>query len=171
MPRRQVLGREFMMRFQTLSVAVLTALLFLGSAIVARAQLLALTIQNTRGLSFGSFVAGAGGTVVVSPASERSATGSTMLVPSKNGQSAQFTVEGDPDATYSIDLPADSTVFLTGPGVDMALTNFTSEPSGAGGQLSATGSQTLSVGATLQVQDSQASGSYSGSFDVIVNYN
>jgi hypothetical protein len=160
-----------MKRFKRLFVAALAALLCLSSAMISQAALIAVSVTNTRGLSFGSFVAGAGGTVTVSPGSERSATGSVVLVPSKSGQSAQFTVEGDPGATYTIDLPADSTVFLTGPGVDMALTNFTSKPAGAGGQLSATGSQVLSVGATLHVQEGQVSGSYSGSFDVIVNYN
>jgi hypothetical protein len=159
-----------MKTFQPLSTTVLVSLLLLLAS-ATFAQIASLAITNTRSLSFGSFVAGAGGTVTVSAASDRSATGAVILVPSRSGQSAQFTVEGDPGATYSIDLPADSTVVLTGPGADMALTSFTSEPSGAGGQLGLTGSQVLSVGATLQVGDNQAEGSYSGSFDVIVNYN
>jgi hypothetical protein len=49
------------------------------------------------------------------------------------------------------------------------LSNFSSSPSV--GQLSAGGTQTLAVGATLTVGSSQATGSYSGSFDVTVNYN
>lgn len=53
----------------------------------------------------------------------------------------------------------------------MWLTNFTSQPSGAGGQLDGGGVQVLSVGATLEVGSSQTSGDYSGSFSVIVNYN
>lgn len=157
--------------FQRFSVALFTLSFFYGGAIVAQTTLLALSLQNTRALSFGSFVAGAGGTVTISPAGDRSATGSVVLIPSGGGQSAEFTVQGDPNATYSIDLPADGTVVLTGPGADMALTNFTSSPSGAGGQLGASGSQALSVGATLHANDGQASGSYSGSFSVIVNYN
>ena len=131
----------------------------------------AMTISNTRSLSFGSFVAGTGGTVTVSPQGQRSITGSVVALPSASGHSAEFTVSGDPDATYFIDLPGDSSVKLTGPGSDMWLTNFTSQPSGAGGQLDGGGVQVLSVGATLEVGSSQTSGDYSGSFSVIVNYN
>lgn len=159
-----------MKALQTLSIAVLISLLLL-LAKAAFSQVASMTINNTRGLSFGSFVAGSGGTVTVSAGSERSATGAVILLPSTSGQSAQFTVQGDPNATYTIELPADSTVVLTGPGADMALTNFTSQPSGAGGQLDLTGSQVLSVGATLQVGGNQVSGSYSGSYNVTVNYN
>lgn len=162
-----------MKTFQTWSVAVFALLLLFASAVLAQLPSLQqeLSLQNTRSLSFGGFVAGSGGSVTLSPGGERSAAGSVVLVPSDNGQSAQFTVEGEPDATYFIDLPADSSVVLTGPGADMTLTDFTSEPSGAGGQLNSAGSQTLSVGATLHVQDGQTAGSYSGSFSVTVDYN
>lgn len=161
---------RIMKAFQAPSIAVLASLLLLLAS-ATFAQINSLTIDNTRGLSFGSFVAGAGGTVAMSAGSERSATGSVVLLPSQNGQSAQFTVQGDSSATYTIDLPADSTVVLSGSGADMALTNFSSAPSGAGGQLDLTGSQVLSVGASLQVGGNQVSGSYSGSFNVTVNYN
>jgi len=130
-----------------------------------------ITIGNTRSLSFGSFVAGTGGTVTLSPQGQRSITGSVTALPSASGHSAEFTVSGDQDATYFIDLPSDSSVILTGPGSDMRLTSFTSEPSGAGGQLGPGGAQVLSVGASLQVGSGQVSGDYSGSFSVIVNYN
>lgn len=147
------------------------ATLFLLMASVTSAQLNPLSIGNTRSLSFGSFVAQAGGIVTISPTSARSATGSVVMVPSQSGHSAQFTVQGDADASYTIDLPADSTVVLSGPGTDMALTGFTSEPSGAGGRLGTTGDQVLSVGASLQVGADQTQGDYSGSFTVIVTYN
>lgn len=131
----------------------------------------AITLDNTRSLSFGSFVAGTGGTVTLSPQGQRTVTGSIVVLPSVPGHSAEFTVSGDPDATYFIDLPGDSSVKLTGPGNDMWLTNFASQPSGAGGQLDGGGTQVLSVGATLEVGSGQASGDYSGSFSVIVDYN
>ncbi|MCK2149277.1 DUF4402 domain-containing protein [Marinobacter alexandrii] len=130
-----------------------------------------ISINNTRSLSFGSFVAGAGGTVTLSPQGLRTVTGSVAAIPSASGHSAEFTISGNPDATYFIDLPSDSSVILTGPGSDMPLTSFTSEPSGAGGQLGAGGTQVLSVGVTLKVGSGQASGDYSGSFSVVVNYN
>lgn len=131
----------------------------------------AMTLDNTRSLSFGSFVAGTGGSVTLSPLGQRTMTGSVVALPSVPGHSAEFTVSGDPGATYFIDLPGDASVALTGPGSDMRLTSFTSQPSGAGGQLGGGGTQVLSVGATLEVGSSQTSGDYSGNFSVIVNYN
>lgn len=148
-----------------------TSLLLLVSIAPVVAAQEPITIGNTRSLSFGSFVAGTGGTVILSPQGQRSITGSVTVLPSAPGHSAEFTVSGDPDATYFIDLPSDFSIMLTGPGSDMPLTSFTSEPLGAGGQLGSGGAQVLSVGATLEVGSGQASGDYSGSFSVIVNYN
>ncbi len=80
-------------------------------------------------------------------------------------------VTGDPNVGYFIELPADNFVTLSGPGSDMKVTSFSSDPAGANGLLSAGGSQSLSVGGTLSIGNGQAPGSYSGSFSVIVNYN
>lgn len=141
------------------------------SSLAAINLLEAISITNTQGLAFGSFVAGSGGAVTVSTEGVRSASGDVFLIPSSEGLAAHFTVSGAADATYSIQLPANDAVFLTGPGVDMAVNDFISSPSGAGGQLDSGGSQTLSVGATLTVGSGQVSGDYSGSFSVTVEYN
>lgn len=129
-----------------------------------------IAIENIQSLSFGSFVADNGGSVTVSATGNRNAGGSVVLIPSQ-GIAAQFTVSGEPNATYTIQLPGNDVVSLTGPGIDMFVNNFTSTPSGVGGQLGAGGSQTLSVGGTLNVGSDQAPGSYSGPFSVTVNYN
>lgn len=129
-----------------------------------------IAISNTGALAFGKFVAGSGGTVAVSANGVRSASGGVMLVPSGAGAAAQFAVSGDPNRTYSISLPADGTVALASGTNSMAVNTFTSSPS-LTGTLSAGGTQTVSVGATLSVGSNQATGSYSGSFDVTVNYN
>lgn len=129
-----------------------------------------IAISNTQALAFGKFVAGAGGSVIVSPAGARSASGGVVLVPSSSGSAAQFSVSGDANATYTISLPADGTVSLASGANSMAVNTFTSSPSPTG-TLSAGGAQTLSVGATLSVGSNQAIGSYSGTFDVTVNYN
>lgn len=133
--------------------------------------LLEIAIENTQALSFGSFVAGNGGSVTVSTSGNRSAGGGVVLVPSSQGTAAQFTVSGDPNATYTIQLPDNDFVKLTGPGVDMLINDFTSTPSGVGGLLGTGGSQTLLVGGTLTVGSDQVPGSYSGAFSVTVNYN
>ncbi len=129
-----------------------------------------IAISNTQGLAFGKFVAGSAGTVTVSPAGVRSASGGVVLVPSGAGAAAQFSVTGDPNLTYAITLPGDGAVSLTSGANSMAVTTFTSSPSPTG-TLGAGGTQTLLVGATLSVGSNQATGNYSGAFDVTVNYN
>ena len=132
---------------------------------------LEMAIQNNQELSFGSFVAGSGGSVTVSTSGARSASGGVLLIPSSAGAAAQFTVSGDANATYTIQLPGNDFVKLSGPGGDMFINEFTGSPSGAAGQLSAGGSQSLSVGGTLNVASGQSPGEYSGSFTVTVDYN
>ena len=145
--------------------------LFLSLLTMGEGRAESISIGNTQGLSFGDFVAGTGGSVSVSAAGARNAGGGVFLIPSSEGIPARFTINGSPHATYTIQLPPDDTVYLTGPGNDMAINDFVSTPSGAGGQLDASGTQTLNVGATLYVGSSQTSGDYSGSFSVIVEYN
>lgn len=132
---------------------------------------LEMAIQNNQELSFGSFVAGSGGSVTVSTSGARSASGGVLLIPSSAGAAAQFTVSGDANATYTIQLPGNDFVKLSGPGGDMFINEFTGSPSGAAGQLSASGSQSLSVGGTLSIASGQSPGEYSGSFSVTVDYN
>jgi hypothetical protein len=144
---------------------ILVALLAFGS-IPAAAQ----SITNGAGLSFGAFLAGSGGSVVVGTSNNRSKTGGVFLLgQGGSAASAQFTVSGTPGAAYAISLPANGTVALTGPGADMALNSFASSPS-PGGTLSGGGSQLLSIGATLSVASNQTPGSYTGSFNVTVTY-
>jgi hypothetical protein len=130
-----------------------------------------IAIGNTQSLSFGSFVVGSGGSVTISTSGGRSATGGITLIPSSAGAAARFSVTGDPGMTYSISLPLDGEAALSnGAGQSMPLNAFASDPSGIG-LLGLDGSQTLSVGATLNVDAGQAVGAYSGSFSVTVNYN
>jgi hypothetical protein len=83
---------------------------------------------------------------------------------------AKFTVNGETGYTYTITLPDDNTVTISGPGEeDMTVTGFTSNPDGTG--VLAGGTQTLYVGATLNVGENQAAGDYTGTFNVTVAYN
>lgn len=127
------------------------------------------TIVATQDLSFGAFVAGTGGTITISPQGMRSAGGDVTLISVgqfSQGSVASLDVTGTPSAAYTISLPPDNVVTLTGSqGGSMPITSFSSSPSGTG-QLSPAGSQTLVVGATLVVSNNQAPGTYSGSFNV-----
>jgi len=129
-----------------------------------------ISIAKDNDLDFGAFSASTGGTVSIAEDGSRSATGAVVLSASDTGNNAQFTVSGQASATYAITLPGDGTVTITDGSNTMDVDTFTSNPSGTG-TLSGGGSQTLNVGATLTVGSGQAAGSYTGTFDVTVEYN
>lgn len=129
-----------------------------------------IAIVSSQALAFGSFAAGSGGSVIVSASGARSQGGAVVLLSADAGAAALFNVSGDPNLTYAITLPADGVAGLSNGGHSMALTAFSSSPASTG-MLSAGGSQTLSIGATLGVAGHQAPGDYSGSFNVSIDYN
>lgn len=132
----------------------------------------AISTSSVLNLEFGKFVAVSGGTVTIGPSGLREASGGVVLVPSSLGTAAQFLVSGTSRQTFAVSLPENGVVFLVSGRNRMPVNTFRSSLNLAGiGTLSAGGSQTFSVGATLSVDSGQASGSYTGSFDIIANYN
>ena len=131
-----------------------------------------ITLTKTADMDFGDVIAGGAlGTVVLTAAASpsRSVTGGTELGNSGSVSSATFTVGGEGSSTYSITLPSEDVTISSGAN-DMTVNTFTSDPSGTG--VLTSGSQTLYVGATLNVAADQASSAnYTGSFDVTVAYN
>jgi hypothetical protein len=128
-----------------------------------------ITLTKLTNLQFGDvFTAATAGTVVLSPAGARTATGGLTLGNLSPVGAATFAVTGAANAAYSITLPV--SIVLTGPAGTMTVSPFASSPSGTG-LLGATGQQQLNVGATLNVSANQADGDYSGSFPVTVAYN
>jgi hypothetical protein len=127
-----------------------------------------LAITNTQALGFGKFVAGSGGTITIDTNGARSASGGVALIISAGGTAATFNItESNPDVSnaYIVELPPNGTVTLSSGSNSMAIDNFVSNPSGL-----LSGTQTLSVGATLTIGPNQPVGSYSGSFSVTVVY-
>ncbi len=145
-----------------------------ASATAAANIITPIQISKAADLYFGNIVAGTTpGTVTVSHDGIRTKSDGVTLPTATPGDfhAAEFTVTGLANATYAITLPDDNTVTISGPGEeDMTVTGFTSNPSGTG-TLAANGEQTLSVGATLNVGESQAAGTYEGNFSVTVAYN
>ena len=133
-----------------------------------------ISITKVNDMNFGNVAvqASTGGTVVLATNGSRTRT-SGVTLPAVTGtvSAASFTVSGDGSRTYDITLPNSTTLtHSSGAGTGtMTVNTFTSNPS-ATGTLSS-GSQSVSVGATLNVAAAQAPGVYTGSFDVTVNYN
>lgn len=130
-------------------------------------------ITNTTAMNFGNVaVSAVAGTVVMTPAGVRTPTGGCTL-PATVGTvaAAAFTVSGAVGYTYVITLPAAATTITSGAN-NMTVDTWTSTPSGTG-TIGAGGTQTLTVGATLNVAGSQAAGTYTSAtpFTVTVNYN
>ena len=131
-----------------------------------------ISISITADMNFGNIAVGStGGTVILTPAGSRSATGGITL-PAIIGtvSAASFTVSGSQSYTYVITLP--STLDVTHGSDIMTLSTFTSTPS-ATGTLGSGGTQTLNVGATITVAGTQPAGTYTNTtgFPVTVNYN
>lgn len=88
---------------------------------------------------------------------------------------AEYTVGGVASYVYTITVPADGIVSITDGTNFMDVDGFTfasvATPSVTGGTLTALGADVFYVGATLSVNPAQVPGVYTGTFDVIVNYN
>ena len=126
-----------------------------------------LSITNTTALNFGNISVGAlaGGTVVVTAANVRTATGTCSFQAVPASTVAGFDITGAAGANLSVTLPASITI-LNG-GTPMTLDTFVHDAPATivGGAL------TFHVGATLHVSNAQLAGPYTGTFDVRINYN
>ena len=135
----------------------------------------ALTATETAQLNFGRFSPGvAGGEIILSPDGVKSAQGSVMLSGGTTSP-GQFTITGAPDATFSIQLPAEPVQLLhQNSNQTMTVNEWTSNP--PAGNSSGTlneGFESVSVGASLVVGsiENNPIGIYTGSFSLTFAYN
>jgi hypothetical protein len=134
-----------------------------------------ISITKNVDMNFGNIAvqASAGGVVILHPNGSRSLTGTGVTLPAAAGTvtAADFTVNGNGNYTYAITLPASTILTITGGGSDvMTADTFTSTPNGVGTLSS--GTDDLTVGASLHVAAAQTAGTYiSSNFNVTVNYN
>ena len=166
-----------MIKFFTITIVMFSfaASAFAQSTATASATATILTpiaITKDVDMNFGNLAAsGTSGTVVLTPAGGRSATGGVTLLPAGTITAASFTVTGIAGTTYSIALPASATI---NSGVNtMTVDFFNSTPTVLAGGTLTGGTETLLVGATLNVGVAQVAGVYTTAtdFDVTVNYN
>lgn len=131
-----------------------------------------ITLSKVTDLSYGNIAASGSiaGTVELTPGGSRTAFGgATLPVVSGTVSAATFTATGLSGYTYAILLPADITL-VHSLGLDIMLAdNLASTPSGSGTLTG--GSESIAVGATLNITSGQMAGFYSGTFDVSVAYN
>jgi hypothetical protein len=138
------------------------------TAVATATILTPISITKNVDLAFGDVYpdAVATGTVTVDSTGARTAAGGAALGATA-GSAAQFTVNGEPNATYVLTLPA-APVTLTSGANTMTVDTFTSDTTST---LDATGAEIVNVGATLNVGAGQAAGTYSGNVDVTATYN
>ena len=133
-----------------------------------------IAISKSIDMNFGNLSVNANaGTVVITPAGARSATGGVSLpVVAGTVSATSFAITGQASYTYSITLPSSATTLSDGSGHSMTVDTWTSSPTPTG-TLSSGGAETLKVGATLNITGSQAAGIYTSAtpFTVTVNYN
>lgn len=115
-------------------------------------------------LAFGSFLAGTGGTVVVTPTGAGSVTGDVAFVTGSTNSSDSFTVKGDAGRAYTISSAAGSVSNGT------ETMSFTTAVSAASDTLDVNGDGAFTVGGTLTVVADQAPGDYTGNYDATVAY-
>lgn len=128
-------------------------------------------VTKNADLQLGSFISPtASGTVTVSTAGARSATGSITLRSGGSVAAASFTMTGSSNSTYTITLPANNSVTISSGGQTLTLTNFTCSLPLSGSRLGGGAtSLTFTVGADATIVPNATPGSYSGTFNVTVN--
>lgn len=136
-----------------------------------------ISLTQTSELHFGSLSVSAesGGTCILSTGNVRSNTGSVNLSNAGTAhRTAAYNVNGSANAAYVITLPGTITVNHSG-GETMTVSDIKAKPAsaaeGTAGTLSAGGIDTFTVGGTLTVGAAQATGAYTGTFNVTVAYN
>src|SRR5690606_18440485 len=118
-------------------------------------------------LTFGSFTAGASAGTINQAGT---VTGGVSLVgaASAGRQPGSLTVSGQPSTSYNFTLPAPTPLHGSGGGTMTVGLSFAS--GGASRSLSGSGNDLVVVNGLLSVNANQAVGSYTGSYNVSVNY-
>ena len=128
-----------------------------------------LNIKTVSDMSFGNVsTSDTSGTVEVQQDGQRIATGGVLLEIGGPSTPAAFTVNGQPNGRFVVELP--KTVNMTDDqGDTMTVDNLTSS-TGTSIMFDKNGKQELKIGAKLHVNSYQKVGYYTGSLNVTINY-
>ncbi len=130
----------------------------------------ALKITNVEDLHFGTIAVTSSGstTSTITAASDGSRTGTAVYI-GENYTIGEFLIEGEKGQT--VNLSVDASAKLTKGSDEMNIV-FARSIAGNSFELdSSSGKTTMYVGGTLTIADDQASGEYTGTYKVTVNYN
>ena len=126
----------------------------------------AITIAPAATLAFGDIVGGTAGTVILDTANGVTGT----LTSTGTRTSGTFDVDGEDGKTFSITLPASA--LITDPvSTDTMTVNAFTDSEGGTGTIPAGTAITIGIGATLNVLGTETAGSYTGTYNVDVDYN
>lgn len=129
-----------------------------------------ISITKTADLNFGTFVASSSsGTITITPGGTVSVSGGVTEISGGDKSAATFTVAGETGQSYVITLPTTGVALNSSiEGESLMLNAFTSNPTDTG----IVGTDgTISVGGTLTIPADSKADTYTGTFDVTVNYN
>ncbi len=128
-----------------------------------------LSMTNTGPMNFGEVSINSGaGAVTLNADGTRESTGGVKINGSGSYSPAKFVIEGAPNADYSISFP-DEVVMTDGYGNTLIVDHINSELFDAGGT-NPNSLKELVLGAKLNLEAYQATGAYSGSLIVEIEY-
>ncbi len=143
--------------------ALATSTTGFASATIAQS----IQLSEVQSMQFGAVsLNGNQGDIVTLSASGNTSSSSASVLSEGVAQNAVFTATGNPNTAVSLSF---QNSFLTGAGSSMNINNFTHN-AGASPQMNALGALIFHVGADLEINDNQAAGQYSGTYQVTVNY-
>ena len=165
------MNRTGLIAFTLISTSSLSPFLHAETATATATAVILTRISITKNadLSFGDVYPDISsvGTVSIDPGGNRTAGGAAALGATV-GSAAQFTITGEASVAYAMTLPSNSVNLTSLSSDSMTVDNFVNDGTGT---LNGGGTENISVGATLHIGASQVAGTYSGTFDVTVNYN
>lgn len=124
-----------------------------------------ISISKVSDMSFASFSTTAGGSLSSNPMTSPPGT----IIVSGTRSNASFNTSGVANQTYTINYPT-SGLQLEGSGAPMPLSLSFANGEGASQQFDGAGTDTFALVGTLTVNAGQATGAYTETFDVTVNY-
>jgi hypothetical protein len=130
-----------------------------------------LTVTSNATLRFGTLIRPAAGSVTAVISTAGAFSGTASAVASGPQGNADFTVSGE--GGQNVTVSVDASFNMSGPGAAIAVTT-TATNTGShalSGSLGSTGTLDVAVGGSISIPSAQASGAYSGTFNVTATYN